>query len=98
MSALEAGGDFSPGHPPRMQALARLPIFLALNGKRAVIAGNGAPVAWKVELLSAAGADVAVFAERPCEELRAVAAQAPRAAIVLQQRPWRIEDFAAAAV
>src|SRR5215831_448563 len=97
MSALEAGGDFSPGHPPRMQALARLPIFLALNGKRAVIAGNGAPVAWKVELLSAAGADVAVFAEHPCEELRAVAAQA-RAAIALQQRAWRIEDFTGAAV
>jgi len=42
----------------RMQALARLPIFLALDGKRAVIGGNGAPVAWKAELLSAAGADV----------------------------------------
>jgi uroporphyrin-III C-methyltransferase/precorrin-2 dehydrogenase/sirohydrochlorin ferrochelatase len=80
-----------------MQALARLPIFLALDGKRAVIAGNGAPVAWKAELLSAAGADVAVFAEHPCEELRAVAAQ-PRAAIALQQRAWRIEDFTGAAV
>src|SRR5262249_6108515 len=31
-------------------------------------------------------------------ELRAVAAQAPRAAIMLQQRPWRIDDFAGAAV
>src|SRR5262245_29106953 len=98
MSAIEDGRDPAPAHAPRMQALARLPIFLALDGKRAVIAGNGAPAAWKAELLSAAGADVAVFAERPCEELRAVAAQAPRAAIVLQQRPWRIEDIAAAAV
>jgi len=98
MSAVEDGRDPAPAHAPRMQALARLPIFLALDGKRAVIAGNGAPAAWKAELLSAAGADVAVFAERPCEELRAVAAQAPRAAIVLQQRPWRIDDFAGAAV
>jgi uroporphyrin-III C-methyltransferase/precorrin-2 dehydrogenase/sirohydrochlorin ferrochelatase len=81
-----------------MQALARLPIFLALDGKRAVIAGNGAPVAWKAELLSAAGADVAVFAERPCEELRAVASRAARAAIALQQRAWRIEDLTDAAV
>ena len=98
MSAVEDGRDPAPAHAPRMQALARLPIFLALDGKRAVIAGNGAPAAWKAELLSAAGADVAVFAERPCEELRAVAAQAPRAGIVLQQRPWRIDDFAGAAV
>jgi uroporphyrin-III C-methyltransferase/precorrin-2 dehydrogenase/sirohydrochlorin ferrochelatase len=81
-----------------MQGLARLPIFLALAGKRALVAGNGAPVAWKAELLAAAGADVAVFAERPCEELRTIAAHPPRAAIALQQRAWRIEDFAGAAV
>jgi uroporphyrin-III C-methyltransferase/precorrin-2 dehydrogenase/sirohydrochlorin ferrochelatase len=81
-----------------MQALARLPIFLALAGKRALVAGNGAPVAWKAELLAAAGADVAVFAERPCEELRTIAAKASCAAITLQQRAWRNEDFAGAAV
>src|SRR5262249_3542181 len=99
MPGVEAVRNPWPAHAPRMQLRARLPIFLALDGKRAVIAGNGAPVAWKAELLSAAGADVAVFAERPCEELRrAVAAQAARAAIVLQQRPWRIDDFAGAAV
>ena len=98
MSAVEDRHDPSPAHPPRMQALARLPIFLALAGKRALVAGNGAPVAWKEELLAAAGADVAVFAERPCEELRAIATHPPRAAIALQQRAWRIEDFAGAAV
>jgi uroporphyrin-III C-methyltransferase/precorrin-2 dehydrogenase/sirohydrochlorin ferrochelatase len=81
-----------------MAALARLPVFLALEGKRAVVAGDGPPVAWKAELLSAAGADVAVFAERPCEELRAVATQAPHTAMVLHQRAWRIEDFTGAAV
>ena len=98
MSAVEDLHDPSPAHPPRMQALARLPIFLVLAGKRALVAGNGAPVAWKAELLAAAGADVAVFAERPCEELRAIATHPPRAAIALQQRAWRIEDFAGAAV
>jgi uroporphyrin-III C-methyltransferase/precorrin-2 dehydrogenase/sirohydrochlorin ferrochelatase len=46
--------------PPRMQSLARLPIFLALEGKRVVVAGNGAAAAWKAELLSAAGANVDV--------------------------------------
>jgi uroporphyrin-III C-methyltransferase/precorrin-2 dehydrogenase/sirohydrochlorin ferrochelatase len=98
MSAVEDRRDPSPAHPPRMQALARLPIFLALAGKRALVAGNGAPVAWKAELLAAAGAEVAVFAERPCEELRTITAKAPRAGITLQQRAWRIEDFAGAAV
>ena len=84
--------------PPRMEALARLPIFLALEGKRAVLAGDGPPVAWKAELLSAAGADVVVFAECPCEQLHAVAAQPPRGAIVLRQRPWQTEDLHGAAV
>jgi uroporphyrin-III C-methyltransferase/precorrin-2 dehydrogenase/sirohydrochlorin ferrochelatase len=98
MCAVDDRRDPSPAHPPRMQALARLPIFLTLAGKRALVAGKGAPVAWKAELLAAAGADVAVFAERPCEELRTIAAKASRAAITLQQRAWRVEDFAGAAV
>ena len=98
MCAIEDRREPSPAHPPRMQALARLPIFLALAGKRALVAGNGAPVAWKAELLAAAGAEVAVFAERPCEELRTIVAKASRAAITLQHRAWRNEDFAGAAV
>ena len=84
--------------PPRMAALARLPVFLALEGKRAVVAGDGPPVAWKAELLSAAGAAVALFAEHPCADVRAVATQPPRGAIVLHQRAWRAEDFAGAAI
>jgi len=95
--------------PPRMAALARLPVFLALEGKRAVVAGDGPPVAWKAELLSAAGAavalfaeypcaDVVVFAQCPCEELHALAAQPPRGAIVLQHRAWQAEDVRGAAV
>ena len=96
MSALERRP--APAHVPRMAALARLPIFLAIAGKRAVVAGDGAPVAWKAELLSAAGAEVDVFAERPCEELRAVAAQAPRGVIRLQYRAWQAADLRGAAL
>jgi uroporphyrin-III C-methyltransferase/precorrin-2 dehydrogenase/sirohydrochlorin ferrochelatase len=81
-----------------MEPLARLPIFLALDGRRAMVAGDGPAVAWKAELLSAAGADVVVFAECPCEELHALAAQPPRGAIVLQHRAWQAEDFCGAAV
>jgi uroporphyrin-III C-methyltransferase/precorrin-2 dehydrogenase/sirohydrochlorin ferrochelatase len=80
-----------------MQTLARLPIFLALDGRRAVVAGDGPPVAWKAELLSAAGAQVAVFTQCPGEELRTVTAQS-RGTIVLHHRPWRGEDFRGAAV
>jgi uroporphyrin-III C-methyltransferase / precorrin-2 dehydrogenase / sirohydrochlorin ferrochelatase len=82
----------------RMEPLARLPIFLALDGKRAVVAGDGHAVAWKAELLSAAGAEVVVFAECPCEELHVLVAQPPRGAIVLQHRAWQAEDFRGAAV
>jgi uroporphyrin-III C-methyltransferase/precorrin-2 dehydrogenase/sirohydrochlorin ferrochelatase len=85
-------------HSPRMAALARLPIFLALAGKRAVVAGDGAPVAWKAELLSAAGAEVDVLSERPCEELRAIAAQAPYGAIRMQSRAWEAADLRGAAL
>ncbi|MGB8512865.1 MAG: NAD(P)-dependent oxidoreductase, partial [Pseudolabrys sp.] len=46
--------------PARMDALARLPIFLALDGKRAVVAGGSPAAAWKAELLSASGALVEV--------------------------------------
>ncbi|MBN9048704.1 MAG: uroporphyrinogen-III C-methyltransferase, partial [Rhizobiales bacterium] len=48
--------------PSRMQPLARLPLFFALQGKRVVIAGGTPAVAWKAELMSAAGATVAVYA------------------------------------
>ena len=98
MHPLEAQPQPRQRRTPRMQTLARLPIFLGLDGKRALVAGNGAPVAWKAELLSAAGADVAVLTEHPCEELRALAAEAPRASVILRERAWRAGDFAGAAV
>ena len=41
----------SEARPPRMEPLARLPVFLALAGRRAVVAGGTAPAAWKAELL-----------------------------------------------
>jgi uroporphyrin-III C-methyltransferase/precorrin-2 dehydrogenase/sirohydrochlorin ferrochelatase len=81
-----------------MEALSRLPIFLSLEGKRAVVAGNGPATAWKVELLSAAGAAVEVFAESPGEELLAVADEPPGGSISLVRRTWKSEDFAGAAI
>ncbi|MDP2409713.1 MAG: siroheme synthase CysG [Pseudolabrys sp.] len=48
--------------PPRMAPLARLPVFLALAGKRVVLVGDGQAVDWKRELLEAVGANVQRYA------------------------------------
>ena len=55
--------------PPRMAPLAKLPVFLDLAGRRAVVAGGSAAAAWKAELLAACGARVVVLAEAPGEEM-----------------------------
>jgi uroporphyrin-III C-methyltransferase/precorrin-2 dehydrogenase/sirohydrochlorin ferrochelatase len=83
---------------PRMDALARLPVFFSLAGKRAVVAGSGPAAAWKVELLSAAGASVAVFAPEPSEEMRDAAANAQHGTVTLHPRPWEALDLAGAAI
>src|SRR5262245_30304457 len=83
---------------PRMEPLARLPVFLALEGRRALIAGGTPAAAWKAELLSAAGTAVDVYALEPCEELLALAADPPRGAITIHRRVWDAADFADAAI
>jgi uroporphyrin-III C-methyltransferase/precorrin-2 dehydrogenase/sirohydrochlorin ferrochelatase len=80
----------------RMQPLARLPVFLTLDNKRAVLAGGSQAAAWKAELLSAAGARVDAYADDFCEEMVALADEAPR--ITLNWRRWNADDLNAAAV
>src|SRR5579871_303199 len=84
--------------PPRMEALSRLPLFFALEGKRAVVAGTGAGAVWKAELLSATGAAVDVYAGQPSEELLALAAEAPKGEIIIHRRAWQAGDFENAAI
>jgi uroporphyrin-III C-methyltransferase/precorrin-2 dehydrogenase/sirohydrochlorin ferrochelatase len=82
-----------------MDALARLPLFFALDGKRAVVAGgNAQAAAWKAELLSAAGAHVEVFADGPAEELIGLAAAPPRGPVAIHRRPVAADDFIGAAI
>jgi uroporphyrin-III C-methyltransferase / precorrin-2 dehydrogenase / sirohydrochlorin ferrochelatase len=81
-----------------MRPLARLPIFLALDDKRAVIAGGSAAAAWKAELLSAAGARVEVFAVDMSPELLALTADPRGGAIALHMRAWTAADLAGAVV
>jgi uroporphyrin-III C-methyltransferase/precorrin-2 dehydrogenase/sirohydrochlorin ferrochelatase len=84
--------------PPRMEPLARLPLFFALDGKRALVAGTNAGAVWKAELLSATGALVQVFALEPSEELLALAKDPPKGAITIHRRTWMDSDFAGCAI
>jgi uroporphyrin-III C-methyltransferase / precorrin-2 dehydrogenase / sirohydrochlorin ferrochelatase len=78
--------------------LARLPIFVALEGKRAVVAGGTAAAAWKTELLSAAGAEVHVYAPERSQELLDVAARPPRGRVTIHDRDLRVADLKGAAL
>src|SRR5262245_34087865 len=82
--------------PPRMEPLARLPVFFALAEKRAVVAGGNAAAAWKVELLAAAGATVHVFAVDVSDEMADIVANTP----LVARHPRAIEaaDFDGAAL
>ncbi len=84
--------------PGRIGPLATLPVFLVLDGKRAVLGGGNAAAAWKAELLSASGANVDVYAVDISEELRKVVADPPRGVITLHQRGCTAEDLTGAAV
>jgi uroporphyrin-III C-methyltransferase/precorrin-2 dehydrogenase/sirohydrochlorin ferrochelatase len=84
--------------PPRMGALARLPVFLALEGKRAVLAGGSAAAAWKAELLAASGAQVDVYAIEASDELLQVAADPPRGVVRINRRGWTADNLKGAAV
>src|SRR5262249_19252174 len=84
--------------PPTVGPLARLPVFLALDGKRAVVAGGSPAAAWKAELLSASGALVDVYAADPSDELVQVAENPPRGAITINHRAWSADDLAGAAI
>ena len=84
--------------PARMGALSRLPVFLALEGKRVVLVGHGQAAAWKAELLSAAGARVEVFSQDVSDEMLLMAGDPPRGEIVIHRRAWSAEDLAGASV
>jgi uroporphyrin-III C-methyltransferase / precorrin-2 dehydrogenase / sirohydrochlorin ferrochelatase len=81
----------------RIAPLARLPVFFALTGKRAVVAGGTAAAAWKAELLSAAGARVDLFAPEP-DDAVVLASAPPNGTIVLQRRNWTFADFSGVAI
>lgn len=84
--------------PAGLAPLAVLPVFLALDGKRAIVAGDGPGAAWKARLLAACGARVEVFATDPSPDLLAAPTDVPAGVITLRSRAWRAEDFDEAAI
>ena len=74
-----------------IEPLASLPLFFKLDNRRALVAGNGGGVAWKAELLAAAGASVRLCAPAPRRELETAAAVI--ANVEFCRRPWSAIDF-----
>ena len=81
-----------------MGALATLPVFLKLQGRRVVMAGGSEAVAWKAELFAAAGAWVEVFDPAPCEALAALAGRNDAISLRLQALTQRDLPGAAALI
>ena len=89
----------SDAAPTRMGALAKLPIFLNLEGKRAIVAGAGSPAAWKAELLAASGARVEVFAKELGSEMASLMARGAAAGSITHfARAWSVDVFKGAAI
>src|SRR5690242_6259954 len=82
----------------RIAPLSRLPTFFALKDRRVIVAGGSAAATWKAELLSAAGAQVEVFAPEPGADMLALASTPPHGAVVIQRRNWSADDFNDAAI
>jgi uroporphyrin-III C-methyltransferase/precorrin-2 dehydrogenase/sirohydrochlorin ferrochelatase len=82
----------------RLGALARLPLFFSLHGKRAVVAGGSAAAAWKAELLSAAGAETIVYATDVSAAMEDLAAAPPGGRVIINRLAWSAADLPGAAV
>lgn len=77
-------------------ALERLPLFLDLADRSVLLIGGSNALAWKFDLVQAAGARIAVIAPSPGPELRERLRRTPGA--VLRQRDWQDEDLSGQAL
>ena len=78
----------------RMGPLATLPVFFKLAGRRVVVSGGQDAAAWKIELLTAAGAHVDVFAAELGERLTDLLPELEHVAV--HRRPVEPADLAGA--
>ncbi|HEV7307162.1 siroheme synthase CysG [Ensifer sp.] len=87
--------------PARMEALAKLPVFYALEGRRVVVAGATDGAVWKAELLAACGAHVDLYAAASDGALEASLDRTPAhpaARMTLNSRHWAPADLDGAAL
>ena len=77
---------------PKVAPLSVLPVFFNLKGAQVLVTGNSEGVAWKTELLLAAGAKVVLVSENPHEELQDIIDN-PEYDLVHHKRLWETEDF-----
>lgn len=86
---------------PRMEPLAKLPVFWALAGRRVVVAGGTDAAMWKAELLAACGAHVDAYAEIFSDGFEALFTRTshhPAARLTPHRRPWTPVDLTGAAL
>lgn len=84
--------------PHRIEALATLPLFHKLQGRKVVLAGRNDGAVWKAELLAAAGADLHVFAGEAVEKFQSLAKNPPAGRITVVGRTWQPHDLQDAAL
>lgn len=83
----------------RMEPLAKLPVFWALEGRRVIVAGGTDAAMWKAELLAACGAHVDLYAETFSAAFEALLSRTPdhpTARLTAYRRPWLPSDLAGA--
>jgi len=95
---MSSGRMRSQTKPERFGALARLPLFFALQDKRAVIAGGSPAAAWKAELVAATGARLDVYAVDVCSEMLKLSTEPVVGDVIVHRRAWSAADLRGAAL
>lgn len=91
-------GEARPG-VTGLERIPKLPVFLDLQGHKALLAGDTPGLAWKAELIASAGANVHIASPEPCEALLALAARdAAEGRVRLEKRHWQASDLQGAAI
>ncbi|CAN7321796.1 siroheme synthase CysG [Pararhizobium sp. LjRoot238] len=96
MDALQLLPSDRNTRPARMAPLAKLPVFWALEGKRAIVAGGSDAAAWKAEVLAACGAEIHVYAEELSETFANLINQDGR--FFHHEAQWSPSSFEGAAI
>ncbi|MEE1611933.1 siroheme synthase CysG [Microvirga sp. CF3016] len=78
--------------PARLNALPKLPVFFDLAGRSILVVGGSNGIAWKAELLAAAGGTVRILAKAPSPELLAIVRNDPER-LTLIDRSWCEADL-----